>query len=335
MYFFRQDIFNVRHRLLITAAVALSLLAFIALLWTYVTQPMPGTAQQKLPQAVSPARLEAHVRMLAEVLVPRDWQHPENLDRTAVYIREACVKAGARVSEQVYSFNGKTYRNVIAQFGPESSESVIVGAHYDAAGPFPGADDNASGVAGLLELAWLLGDTVLPQRVELVAYTLEESVHFGAQTMGSAVHAGALKEQGVGVRAMLSLEMIGYFNDAPQSQTFPLAVLKLLYPDRGNFIAVVGRLGEGALARKIKGAMRAATTLPVHSINAPRRIPGVDFSDHRSYWDLGYPAAMITDTAFYRNPNYHTAQDTPDTLDYGRMAQAVVGVYAAVLALAR
>ena len=153
--------------------------------------------------------------------------------------------------------------------------------------------------------------------------------------MGSAVHAQSLKQQGIPVRVMYSLEMIGYFTEAPQSQRFPFSFLAAFYPTHGNFIAVVGKLDQGFVVRRIKQAMRRAAPLPVYSLTAPRFIPGVDFSDHRSYWDAGYDAVMITDTAFYRNTNYHTVQDTPDTLDYQKMALVIQGVYAAVLELAR
>ncbi|HEX2236918.1 MAG TPA: M28 family peptidase, partial [Gammaproteobacteria bacterium] len=238
--------------------------------------------------------------------------------------------------EQPYELNGKTYRNIIASFGPETDERIVVGAHYDSvAANVPGADDNASGVAGLIELARLLGQATLPMKIELVAYTLEEGQHFRTQRMGSAVHAHSLKERGVPVRAMLSLEMLGYFTDVPDSQHYPHPLLKLFYPSRGNFIAVVGKLDQPLIVRRVKSAMRDASKLPVYSINAPLWVPGIDFSDHRNYWDAGYDAVMITDTAFYRNPNYHTPHDTPDTLDYTRMAMVVQGVYAAVVVLAR
>jgi Zn-dependent M28 family amino/carboxypeptidase len=219
----------------------------------------------------------------------------------------------------------------------------VVGAHYDAAGPYPGADDNASGVAGLIELAHLLGTSVgtsvgktaLNTQVELVAFTLEEPPYFASSAMGSAVHAQSLRRQRVPVRAMLALEMIGYFSDAPGSQQFPLPCLKLLYPSTGNFITVAGKLGQGALVRRVKRAMRSASPLGVESISAPPSLLGISLSDHRNYWEAGYPAVMITDTAFYRNDNYHGATDTPDTLDYERMARVVQGVRAAVTDLAK
>jgi Zn-dependent M28 family amino/carboxypeptidase len=134
---------------------------------------------------------------------------------------------------------------------------------------------------------------------------------------------------------MLSLEMLGYFSDAPESQSYPNDLLRLFYPTRGNYIAVVGKLDQPWVVRRVKAAMRSAASLPVYSINAPRSMPGVDFSDHRNFWEAGYDAAMITDTAFYRNPHYHTSRDTPEKLDYKRMAMVVQGVYAAVVALAR
>lgn len=283
---------------------------------------------------VSPERLEAHVRMLAETLVPRDAEHPVMLDRVADYVREHLEAATDRVSDQPYEIGAATFRNVCARFGPDTETRIVVGAHYDTAGPYPGADDNASGVAGLLELAQRLADDPPPLDVELVAYPLEEPPFFGTTMMGSAVHAASLKATGVEVRAMIALEMIGYFSDEPRSQRFPLFLLRPFYPSTGNFIAVVGTWGQGDLVRTVRAAMRDASPLPVESIAAPRLLPGVSLSDHRNYWDAGYPAVMLTDTAFFRNPNYHSAADTPDTLDYERMAQVVEGVHAAVHTLA-
>jgi hypothetical protein len=314
--------------------LAAAILLIVALC-LYVTQPLIGGANITAPTSVDSTTLETHVRALSQSFVPRDESHPENLDRCAAYIRREFERANARVSEQPYTVDGKTYRNVIAHFGPETKEMVVVGAHYDTAGPLPGADDNASGVAGLMELARLLGNRQLPMSVELVAYTLEEPPFFRSEHMGSAMHAKALKREGAVVRVMFSLEMIGYFSDARDSQHFPISAFSLFYPTEGNFISVVGKIDDGMLVRRIKKAMTGATILPVYSINAPRQIPGVDLSDHMSYWRAGYPAVMITDTAFYRNANYHTLDDTAERLDYRRMGQAVEGVYAAVIDMTR
>lgn len=316
------------------AVIAGVLVLFISL-WLYMTQPLFTSVANPLPLSVDPQRLETHVRMLSETLVPRDAAHPTNLDRAAAYIRQEFARTNAVMVEQPFQVDAITYRNVVARYGPDTKERVIVGAHYDAAGPYPGADDNASGVAGLLELAALLEKAPVAGAVDLVAYTLEEQPFFWTQHMGSAVHAKALRREGVIVRAMFSLEMIGYFTDAADTQQFPISLLSLFYPTTGNFIAVVGKLGQGGLVRRVKQAMAQTSNLPVHSLIAPRFLPGVDLSDHASYWRVGYPAVMITDTAFYRNPHYHTKTDTADTLDYQRMAQVVEGVYAAVHELAR
>ncbi|WP_437808780.1 M28 family peptidase [Sorangium sp. So ce1078] len=317
------------------AAAAVLLLAGLAALAACVSQPFVAALPPSAPElSADPARLERDVRRLVEVFHPRGYRQVENLDRAAAYLGDELRAAGGRVTEQLYEVEGRTYRNVLARFGPASPARVVVGAHYDAANDLPGADDNASGVAGLLELGRMLGRAPLRGDVELVAFTLEEPPYFRSAHMGSAHHAGALRAAEVNVRAMISLEMIGYFTDEEDSQTFPLAPLAMLYPTKGNFVAVVGNLEGLSLIRLVKGAMRGATDLPVHSLSSPAFVQGVDWSDHQSYWDASYPAIMVTDTAFLRNRRYHTDKDTPDTLDYARAAKVVTGVAEAVLALA-
>lgn len=303
--------------------------------WFELTQPFASASPRRGGAGTAdPARLEASVRMLAETIQPRDYSHPENLDRAAAWIRASLDSAGGATFEQPYTVEGREYRNVIARFGPEAGPRVIVGAHYDTAGELPGADDNASGVAGLLELARLIGaEKDLPMRVDLVAFTLEEPPYFRTGAMGSAVHAASLAKEGVAVKAMIGLEMIGWFSDEKGSQGFPTACLKPFYPSTGNFIAVIGKVGQGSLVRKVKRGMKAGGALPVRSMTGVTLVPGVDFSDHRCYWDQGFRAVMITDTAFYRNHAYHTAADVPEALDYRRMAGVVDGVHQAVLSL--
>jgi Zn-dependent M28 family amino/carboxypeptidase len=326
-----------RRRRIIRFMLLVALVLFLLLigLCFWVTQPLFVSATPNSERTVEPSRLEMHVRKLSVELAPRDKGHIENLDRVAEYIKNEFSQTTASVSEQSYRVQGKSYRNVIAEFGPNSEERIVIGAHYDTAGPFPGADDNASGVAALMELARLLNRQQPSLRVELVAFTLEEPPFFGTNAMGSSVHAKSLRKQDVRVRAMFSFEMIGYFSDAPNSQRFPAPVLSAFYPSTGNFISVVGRLTDWSLVRRTKAAMRKASPLPVYSINAPSFVPGVDLSDQVSYWRAGYSALMITDTAFYRNRNYHTAQDTAEKLDYTRMAMVVEAVYASVVELAR
>jgi hypothetical protein len=285
-------------------------------------------------ERIDPARLHGHVKVLSEKFVPRDYKRIWNLNKCADYISDHFSQAGAVVSEQTYEVKGNTYRNVIANFGPTDGSRIVVGAHYDAYQDTPGADDNASGVAGLLELAYMLGRADLPQQVELVAFTLEEPPFFRSGNMGSARHAYSLRLKKAEVEVMICLEMIGYFNDAKGSQRFPSAIVKLFYPDAGNFIAVMGSTGDRKWTKQIKNSMRSATDLPVHSMSASQSMPGLDFSDHRNYWNHGYQAVMITDTAFMRNLAYHGSADTADRLDYDRMSKVVVGVYEAVVRIA-
>lgn len=301
------------------------------LLYVLVTQPLlgvsPGT--EKTGQA-SPRILSDTVHHIVYQL-PERSEDPDKLDAVANYIYKRFQQyKDATIYEQVFEVKGWEYKNVIARFGPIGNGRIVIGAHYDSEQGKPGADDNAGGVAGLLELARLLGQTELGIEVELVAYALEEPPYFRTEHMGSAHHARALREQGVDVRLMLALEMIGYFSDEPGSQSYPIEPIKWLYPDTGHFIAVVGDLKNMLETRRVKAAMTGAGPLPVYSINAPALIPGVDFSDHLNYWYEGFPALMITDTAFYRNPAYHTKQDLPEQLDYERMALVVDGVMAVV-----
>jgi Zn-dependent M28 family amino/carboxypeptidase len=280
---------------------------------------------------VSADTLRRHVRVLAEEHHPRSVDDLRALHAAGDYVLAELHAAGASPEIQAFDVQGVAHRNFIARFGPAEGAVLVVGAHYDACGQTPGADDNASGVAGLLELARLLAKAPPKQPVELVAYTLEEPPYFRTEHMGSFQHARALAQSGREVRLMLSLEMIGYFRDTPASQRFPVGGLGLIYPDTGNFIAVVGAYGNFGAMRRVKALFLGASDLPVETINAPRNVPGVDFSDHASYWQRGMPAVMVTDTAFLRNPNYHQPTDTPDTLDYERMAKVVRAVYAVAM----
>lgn len=268
-----------------------------------------------------PDRLRGDVTALA--FLPRD-------DHAAAYIANAFRLAGARVEEQPFEARGRMYRNVIAHFGPDdpSKPLLIIGAHYDVMRETndanPGADDNASGTAGLLELARLLSAERLTRPVDLVAYANEEPPFFGSQEMGSAIHAASLGKRPI--HGMISLEMIGYFT---REQTWASPVLEAMYGPRGDFIAVVGGWDDRGLVRATKSAMLSQAGVRVVSAIGPHEMS--DASDQRNYWSRGIPAIMITDTAYLRNPNYHTARDRPDTLDYDRMASVVDGVVNAVV----
>ncbi len=295
------------------------------LLRLVVVRPSPDERRKPSGSGVrraSEANLQTHVRILSEEMVPRSWRHRANLKRAADYIAASLQASGGRVERQTFSAAGQTYTNILAAFGPNKEPWIVVGAHYDVAGDGPGADDNASAVAGLLEIGRLLGLQALSRRVLLAAYSLEEPPFFATPQMGSHVHAQSLKKAGHQIELMICLEMIGYFSDEPGSQRFPFPLLRLFYPSTGNYIMVVDRIASGHGPR-IRNNMRQAGPLPVYSINAPSLLWGVGLSDHRNFWKAGFDAVMITDTAFYRNRAYHTAGDTADRLDYTRMALVV------------
>ncbi len=278
----------------------------------------------------SPEVLKAHVELLSSE--SRNFK-TERLLELADYIQKQFISIDISTEMQSFLVDNREYKNVRAFVGSKQApHRIVIGAHYDAFGETPGADDNASGVAGLIELARMLSTLylALPQSkdvcFEFVAYTLEEPPFFRTDKMGSAVHAEALLNEGISPKLMVSLEMIGFFTDEENSQKFPNPLLNLYYPTKGSFIALVGQLREFAAIRKLKIGFMEVSDFPIISINAPFTIPGIDFSDHLNYWAKNWPAVMVTDTAFLRNPNYHTAEDTPDTLDYKKMSEVIKGV---------
>ena len=289
--------------------------------------------------AADPDRLRQWVEYLALEIGRRPQRRPDLLRRVAHRLAGTFTGLGYEVLLQpVPGATSPLYNVVACAIGedPLAGEQgqLVVGAHYDTVSTSPGADDNASGVAGLMELARLLAGTV-PSSLRLVAFCPEEPPAFRTSSMGSLVHARSLKRRGQRLLGMICLEMIGYFSDRPGSQSFPLAFMDRIYPDTGNFIALVGNLRSIGWTRRVGAAFASGTDLPVHRLNAPALlVSGLDFSDHWSYWRCGYPALMVTDTAFYRNPHYHRFSDLPATLDYRRCAGVVDGLVAAVRHLA-
>ena len=315
--------------------VLLAILLSIGLISAYIVfNPVSKIGMKNAPEIpVSKDRLYADVQYLTNIKPARQAFNPAGIEQAATYIYQEFKKVSDRVSYQEFKVNGQTYKNVICTLGPPTGERIILGAHYDVCGNQPGADDNASGVAGLLELARLLHaeEKKLKFRIDLVSYCLEEPPFFKTESMGSAVHAKSLKKEGVVVNAMVCLEMIGYFSEEKESQRYPVPAMNTIYPDKANFISVVGDLNQNQLVAHVKKYMLAGSAIDVQSLNAPSSIPGVDFSDHLNYWANGYPAVMITNTSFYRNPHYHQESDTIDTLDFAKMAEVVKGVYWAVM----
>jgi Zn-dependent M28 family amino/carboxypeptidase len=320
-------------RSLLRICVAVSIVAGVGLagLAIALRQPTLTSLPFKGSQRANPELLRKHVRFLINDVRPRSADHPENLDRAADYIANSFRFAHGTTSVQTFAARGKRYSNVIAQWGPNDPNLpvLVIGAHYDSfdqGGDLPGADDNASGTAGLLELARLLGTQQITSPVMLVAFSTEEPPFFGSEQMGSAVHANSLSAEHRLVRGMICLEMIGYFS---AEQSWPNPLFDLLFPSRGDFIGVVGGWPDRELARFVKRAIVGSDGIRVVSFSGPRETS--DASDHRNYWSHGWKAVVITDTAFLRNPNYHTQRDTAETLDYERMARVVNGVLNAAL----
>lgn len=277
---------------------------------------------------IDTTRIKNDVLQLCNTPKPRNYKNLASLNIAATYIYKEFEKIGLAVREQEFVAYTKKYKNIIASYGPENGERIVIGAHYDVCGEQQGADDNASGVTGLLEIArqFQLHKPKTKYRFDFVAYTLEEPPYFRTKFMGSHVHAKYLYDNNIKVKAMISLEMIGYFSEEKNSQEYPIKALEVTYPTVGNFIAVVGKLGEGKLTSVFKKGMIKGSDINVSSINAPAYIEGIDFSDHLNYWKYNFDAIMITDTSFFRNKNYHQVTDTPDTLDYTKMAEVIQGV---------
>lgn len=296
----------------------------------WLTQPFTSSQPLSTKPKVNIDLLKQDVIKLSTDYAERSFWEVEILNQAADYIEQRFSTATYKVERQAYVVEGDTFYNIIAKFGPESGKPLIIGAHYDAFLETQGADDNASGVAGLLAIGKLLQDKPPNIPVHLVAYTLEEPPNFRTNAMGSRHHAKSLVTNKIQPSLVIVLEMIGYFRDEPNSQTYPIEQLDKLYPTTGNFIAVVGHLMGANSVRTVKAGMQSATELPIRSINAPSLLSGIDFSDHASYWAHDMPAVMITDTAFYRNTNYHAKGDTADTLDYVRMAEVIKGVYGVI-----
>jgi len=274
--------------------------------------------------------LRAHVLALTGTPQPRSYQSMRSLNATADYIAAQLKSAGIETTAQEYTVRGKSFRNLIGRIDAGTPKRALLGAHYDVWGLGPGADDNASGIAGLIELARLLKsrEASLRHSVEIIAYTNEEPPFFATAQMGSYIHAQSVRRQKDEIAYMMVLEMIGYYSSQAGSQSYPLDAMRQLYPSSGNFIAIVGNMTSAQQVVRIRDAVRQHAAIGCESLIAPPGLQGVDFSDHRNYWDLGIEAVMVTDTAFYRNPHYHKRTDRPDTLDYDKMAEVVQGLAA-------
>lgn len=270
-----------------------------------------------------PEILRSHVDFLCNQCPGRNCANPASLLKAANYIEKTFSMYSGKVENQTLKPSDHYLRNVIAKFGPDRGRVLVLGAHYDVYGDIKGADDNASGVAGLLELSRLFSNRPPSVPVHLVAYPNLEPPYFAGPDMGSSIHAKSLADSGIPTRGMISLNMIGCFSGR---QKWPYFFVRLFYPVDGDFIAIGGRWQDRMLSGDLKAGIKGAGGVKVVSYSGPVII-GTDLSDHRSYWVYGCPGVVLTDTAFMRNTDYHTTRDTPEKLDYVRMARVVDGVF--------
>ena len=280
-------------------------------------------------------RLAAHVQRLAGSIGERNQERPEALEAAADYIAESFRELGYRPRDEPFESRGAWVRNIVAELPGRRADAgiIVVGAHYDSVPGGPGANDNASGVAAVLELARLLAGRRFARQVRFVAFVNEEQPYSYTSAMGSVVHAQGARGRGERIAAMLSLETIGHYSDEPRSQQYP-PPLSYLYPDRADFIGFVGNLRSLGLVRRCVAAFRRHARFPAEGAALPERIEGVGWSDHWSFWRAGYPALMVTDTAFFRYRHYHLPSDTPEKIDYARTARVASGLAATIADLA-
>lgn len=315
-----------------------SLLALAA--WWMFWTPSRGVPDVRTSRDANLTSLTLQLRRDVEVLAGEIGERnlafkPQQLEQAAVFIETSLKSSGYSTESQRYRVDTASARNVEAELtgSLHPREVVVVGAHYDSVADSPGADDNASGVAVLLALARDFASTRPRRTVRFVGFTNEESPYFWTDDMGSLVYAKRCRQQGDNVVAMLSIESAGFYTNVEGTQRYP-AGLGLIYPSRGDFAAFVGNLKSRPLLHAVMREFRAAATLPSMGASLPNAVPGAGWSDHWSFWQQGFPAIEVTDTAPYRNPYYHTPLDTPDRLDYVRLARLTRGLQAVLHSLA-
>jgi hypothetical protein len=320
-------------RALIRLAVLLAALAGLGLggWWTMFWMPLRSHRGPLLP--LGPAEtavrdaLRRDVGMLAGDIGNRNVFVPPKFRAAADFIEASFTNAGYKVRRQTFEAMRVSCDNLEAELPGTNrpAEIVVIGAHYDSVQDCPGANDNGSGVAAVLALARAWAGRTPGRTLRFVAFANEEPPFFQQDTMGSLVYARRCRGQREQVIAMLSLETIGYFNTSKGSQKYPWPV-GLLYPSRGDFIGFVSNTGNAKLVRRCVGLFRRNAAFPSEGGALPGALPGIGWSDHWAFWQAGYPALMVTDTAPFRYPHYHTAQDTPDKLDYDRLTRVVAGL---------
>lgn len=289
-----------------------------------------------IDRAVIENNLRLHVDRLAGLIGPRTLSKPKTIQATIGYIEGQWSEMGYRCRRECYDAMGDEATNLIVERPGTKrvDEIVLLGAHYDTVFNTPGADDNASAVAVLIEVSRLLREHTGKRTARFVSFACEEPPYFHTDSMGSQHHARQSRQRGDNIVGMLCLEMVGFFSLSKGSQAVPTGIPRWMhpfFPQRGNFLAAVGNLQSKALCWNFRrGFKRGTRRMPLFTICLPEAIHEIRLSDNSSFWDHGYPALMLTDTSFLRNPNYHQASDTPETLDYPRMTEVTLGVVSAM-----
>ena len=301
--------------------------ACAALGWYMIVVPgesfRGGFAPLEAKEIALRAALKRHIETIA--LTEHNAVTPALYEQAAAYIEQSLTRAGYSVRSQSFSWGGGVARNLEVVIAGVKRDAIVVGAHYDSVHGSPGANDNGSGVAAALELALAFRGWRPKHSIRIAFFANEEPPYFHSEAMGSKVYADELAAAGEPVRAMFSLETIGYYSDRPRSQRYPF-LLGLFYPDRGDYLAFVANLASRPLLHAAISAFREQARFPSEGVAAPAIIPGVDWSDQWSFWHHGVPALMLTDTAPYRYPHYHQESDAPDKVDYERLARVVAGL---------
>jgi Peptidase family M28 len=319
------------HRILFSALrISIAVAAILALLWWFGVR-MPGKNISKVgplspDEVVLREELRADVEKLAGEIGERNMWHYAQLNAAADFIENSFSRAGLRPRRDSYEFRGQACYNIEVEIPGGRPEILLIGAHYDSVFGSPGANDNGSGVAAMLALTRRFAGKNPKHTMRFVAFVNEEPPNFLSDRMGSFVYAGRCKARGDQISAMISLETIGYFSDAPRSQFYPAPGFGLVYPKIGNFIGFVSNVQSRTLLRRVVDLFRKHAKIPSEGAALPSFVPGVSWSDQWSFWRHGYPGIMITDTAPFRYPYYHSASDTPDKLDYDRFTLVVSGM---------
>jgi len=278
--------------------------------------------------------LRKYVVRLSTLPEARNAKNKDALNQVANTIHQKFGAFSNRVFFQKFELNKTQYKNVICSFGPDTASRIIIGGHYDVYGEAPGADNNASGIAGLMELARMFkqAEKNLKYRIDLIAYSLEEPPFANTKNMGSAIHAKSLKENNIPVIGMINLKGIGFFSDKPSSQRYPFIIQKLGYSHRGNFISVLHAYGNGKFGSILKNLCNQyANGLPIKHFKPAIPFPVLNEGDHKNYIDLGIPAILISNTLSYRNKYYHYDTDTFETLDYVKMSKVIDMLFQAIM----